>query len=160
MPKENVKKGVYQYTESGLDNVYLVSGYDYVDGGKTVVIKDVDGLQSAIGRELVQQRRRLSGKEFRFLRSELLLSQASLAKILGVKELTILRWERGDSEIPVAAEAAVRVMFWESLGKRGKKMKDLLEEIADIEDEIDRRTLTLRESHGEWTLLVTEGVAA
>jgi DNA-binding transcriptional regulator YiaG len=152
-------KGVmYHYTESGLDNVYLKNGFEYVAG--EVVFRDIDALQAAIGRELVRLRRRLTGKEFRFLRSELLLSQATLANILGVKELTVLRWEKGHSEIPVTAEAVVRMMYLESLGKRGKKVKDLLEEIADLDDEIDRRNLTLKEAHGEWTLLEPASVAA
>lgn len=146
------KKGVYKYTESGLDNVFLVSGFEYADGGKTVIIRDIDGLQRAIGQALVHQRRRLTGKEFRFLRSELLLSQANLARVLGVKELTIGRWEREESEIPLSSEVVVRVMFRESLGEEGD-VKGLLEQIADIEDEIDRRTLTLRENRGRWAVM-------
>ena len=60
---------------------------------------DIDGLHRTIGIALVGKRARLTGNEFRFLRLELLLSQASLAKILGVRELTIGRWEKGRSEI-------------------------------------------------------------
>ncbi len=152
-------KALYQYTESGLDNVYLVSGYEFSPDGKTVIIRDIDGLQRAIGRALAKQQHRLTGEEFRFLRSELLLSQASLAKVLGVKELTIGRWERGESEIPVSTEAAVRTMFLESLGER-KKMKELLEHIADLEDEIDRHALKMDENKGRWTALEPETAAA
>jgi DNA-binding transcriptional regulator YiaG len=145
---------MYQYTESGLDNVFLLSGYEYADGGKTVVIHDIDGLHRAIGRELASQPHRLTGKEFRFLRSELLLSQAGLAKLLGVKELTIGRWEREESEIPAIAEAAVRAMFQQSL-KEGFQFRKLLEEMADLEDEMARPTLTMQERKGRWTVSET-----
>jgi len=145
-------KDRYHYTESGLDNVFLESGYEYVDGGKSVAIHDVDGLQRAIGRWLVSQSRRLTAKEFRFLRSELLLSQASLAKILGLKELTVGRWERGDTEIPLTAEAVVRVMFRDSLGDTGQKhIKKLLEEIADLDDEVSQHVVAMRETRGRWS---------
>jgi putative transcriptional regulator len=153
------RKDLYRYTESGLDNVYLANGFEFADDGKTVIIRDIDGLQTAIGRALAKQQRRLTGEEFRFLRSELLFSQASLAKVLGVKELTIGRWERGESEIPVSTEATVRTMFLESLGER-KRMKELLEEIADLDDEIDRHSLKMRENKGHWAALGPESKAA
>ncbi|MGH6735015.1 MAG: helix-turn-helix domain-containing protein [Methyloceanibacter sp.] len=154
-----MKNGIYHYTECGLDTVFLVNGYSYnkTSGGKTVTIHDVDGLHRVIGLALVSQRERLSGKELRYLRTELLLSQAMLAKILGVRELTIGRWEKGQTEIPVSAEAIVRMLFAESVGEKKGRVKDLLERIADLEDEIDRcksarhTRLTLDESKGRWT---------
>jgi putative transcriptional regulator len=155
------KKGAYHYTESGLDNVFLVSGYEFADRGKTVIIQDVDGLQRTIGFALARLRHRLTGAEFRFLRSELLLSQANLAKILGVKELTVGRWERGESEIPLSAEAVVRTMFLESNGQQEGRIKKLLEDIADLDDEIDRQgKITLQKSKGRWDVLEPEPEAA
>jgi putative transcriptional regulator len=148
-----MRNGLYQYTESGLDAVFLVNGYEFRDtsGGKTVTIHDIDGLHRAIGIALVRQRLRLTGKEFRFLRSELLLSQASLAKFLGVRELTVGRWEKGQSEIPLSADAIVRQLFAESIGKHGP-IKELLERIADLEDDLDR-TLTLGQSKKKWQVV-------
>ena len=59
--------GDYHYTESGLDNVYLVNGFTYVDrpDGREVVIEDIDGLHRAIGEFLITNRKNLSGKEIR-----------------------------------------------------------------------------------------------
>ena len=153
------KKGMYHYTESGLDNVYLVDGFEYVNGGKEVIIQDLDGLHRAIGCALAEQRRRLTGDEFRFLRSEMLLSQAALAKGLGVKELTVGRWERGESEIPVSTEVVVRKLFLEELGQRGE-LKKVLERIADLEDEIDSQTIRMKEKNGRWGVLEPERAAA
>ena len=136
-----MRNGVYHYKESGLDNVILVGGFEYIDspGGKTIVIHDIDGLQRVIGKALVGKRQRLTGKEFRFLRSELLLSQSNLASMLGVKELTVGRWERGESEIPLSAEAAVRMMYAQMTeGEHGPRMTELLKQIDDLDDELDR----------------------
>lgn len=154
------KKGAaYQYTECGLDNVFLLSGYD-IKGG-TVIIYEIEELQRTIGTALSRLRRRLTGKEFRFLRSELLLSQANLAKILDVKELTIGRWEREESEIPLSAEMLVRQVFLESLGKEGR-IRPLLDKIADLDDEIDRQgKIELKKPKGQhWNVLEPKTEAA
>jgi putative transcriptional regulator len=155
-----MRNGIYQYTESGLDTVFLVNGYEFkgAPGGKTVTFYDIDGLHRTIGIALVGKRARLTGREFRFLRSELLLSQASLAKILGVRELTIGRWEKDRSEIPLSADAIVRQLFAESRGKNGP-IKELLERIADMEDDIDW-TLTLGQSKKKWQLATRAHQAA
>lgn len=133
----------YQYLECGLDNVFLLDGFEFKEGpsGKTVIIHDIDGLHKAIAQALISKRQRLTGKEFRFLRTELLLSQAALAHILGVRELTVARWEKGVTEIPVATDAALRQMYAESFLSEHTRMRELLDRIADLEDEIDQLIL-------------------
>jgi putative transcriptional regulator len=132
----------YHYLESGLENVFLQNGFEYIDGpsGRTVTIHDIDGLHRAIARALVSEHRRLTGKEFRFLRTELLLSQALLARVLGVRELTVARWEKGQSDIPVATDAALRQMYAQSQGQH-PGMRELLERIADLDDKMDQLIL-------------------
>src|ERR1043166_8953542 len=100
-------KGNYHYKESGLDNVYLVNGYDYAEApqGRSVVIQDIDGLHKAIGRWLVTERKVLLGDEIRFLRHELGMSQNVLAHMLDVTEQTVRRWEQNKLAIPRAADA-------------------------------------------------------
>jgi hypothetical protein len=39
-------------------------------------------------------------------------------------------------------------------------MKELLEEIADLDDEIDRQSLKMRESKGHWAALGPDSRAA
>lgn len=143
----------YHYTESGLDTVFLANGFSFVNsqGGRQVIIEDLDGLHEVIGLKLATQNQRLSGKEVRFLRTELLLSQASLAKIFGVKDLTVIRWEKEDPAIPHAPEALLRKMYLESIGE-DRPIRPILEKLADLEDEIDK-LITLKKSmktHGKW----------
>lgn len=148
-----MEKG-YQYLESGLDSVFLVNGFEYHEGprGKTVSIHDIEGLHKAIGIALVHKKQRLTGKEFRYLRTEMLLSQATLAKVLGVKELTVARWEKSASEIPLATEAVVREMYLDSVGEGHKPIRELLEAIADLDNKLDQR-IELRKPKKKWEVL-------
>lgn len=145
-----MKNGLYHYTECGLDNVFLANGFTYRDTprGRTVTIHNIDGLHEAIGRFLAKGARPLTGKEIRFLRTELLLSQRSLGKLLAVTELTVARWEKGERPIPRSAEFVTRCMYAEHIGARGSFTK-LLEKIADLEDEIDE-AIRLEETAGDW----------
>ncbi len=140
----------YHYTESGLDSVYLVNGYEIVERpqGKKIIIPDIDGLHKAIGRLLATEKKRLSGKDIRFLRTEMLMSQSVLAQLLQVDEQTVARWEKGRSRIPGNASVMLRVMYLEHIGDN-ERISDLLRKIADIEDRIDRR-LSLEETNGSW----------
>jgi putative transcriptional regulator len=146
----------YQYTESGLDNVRLANGFRYVDGpgGRHVlVIEDIDGLHRAIGRTLVQTKKDLTGKEIRFLRHEMLMSQLALASLLEVDEQTVARWEKGRTVIPKPAEALIRLLYREhtrSGPDNGKRpaIRDLLDHIAKLEEEI--HGLQLRMKNHKW----------
>ena len=145
---------LYQYLESGLDDVKLENGFEFHDGedGREISIDNIEGLHYAIACDLVEKEQRLSGREFRFLRTELSLSQASLAQILGVKELTVGRWEKSDTDIPLATDAVLRKMYSETIvGKRSKTMRQLLETIADLEEAIDEKVIKLG-SNQEWKI--------
>lgn len=144
---------MYQYLESGLDYVYLVNGFEYHPGpnGREVSIYDEDGLLHTIGKLLVAKRQRLTGKEFRFLRTELSQSQATLAHIIGVKELTVARWEKGETEIPLATDAVLRKMYSESTGGKNKPIRELLEAIAELEEALDEEIRL--EKNQDWKIL-------
>jgi len=144
---------VYHYTESGLDNVYLASGFQFVDGpgGRRVKIKDIDGLHETIGRLLITEKKNLSGKEIRFLRQEMLMSQATLAKLLEVAEQTVLRWEKGKVDIPKPAESLIRLLYREHIKEKGaEKIRSKLERLADLEDKAGGYSLRLRQSNKGW----------
>lgn len=154
-------KGTYHYKESGLDDVYLMNGFDYVEGqggNRSVVIHDIDGLHEAIGRYLINERKVLKGAEIRFLRHELSMSQAALAALLDVTEQTVRRWEQDKLPIPRTADAALRSIYGETIGGDGK-LSAILKRIADIEDEIDRREMVLEDKNHTWDI-VEDAIAA
>ena len=140
----------YRYTECGLDNVDLVNGFELTDG--RLRIENIEGLHRAIGQWLVSTRRNLSGREIRFLRHELEMSQATLANLLGVTEQTVLRWERPEESEATqnsAAEKTLRLLYLErALGD--SRVSEVLEQIADLEDKISQLVeFSFSEEH-EW----------
>ena len=135
-----MKADMYHYIECGLDDVWLENGFRYreSDRGMTVSISAVDALHEAIGINLCENRRTLTGREIRFLRHEMLMSQSVLALLLDVKELTINRWETGKTSMPRAAEILIRLLYMEKVRNRAGKVMNALKRIGDIEDRIDR----------------------
>ena len=67
----------YHYLECGLDDVYLMNGFERFETarGISIAIKEIDKLHQAIGEHLCRHKKELSGKEIRFLRREMLMSR-------------------------------------------------------------------------------------
>ncbi len=102
------------YRECGLDDVYLVSGYDLVpadDGTEDLVVQDIEGLHHAIAECLVTERKMLTGKEFAFLRRHLEMTQPELAIELGATVQSLYRWESEQSRVPGTADTALRFIY-------------------------------------------------
>lgn len=119
----------YRYTESGLDNV-IVQGLNYVrdDAGNNVVtIPNIDGLHKAIAAGIIEQEGSMTGKELRFLRTEMGMTQAELAAIVHREALAISRWERGEvGQIDANAETLIRLVARETLNLRSQtSVKDI-----------------------------------
>lgn len=104
---------MYNYTLCGLDNVWLENGYTLRDTayGQAVHIDDPDGLDLTIGLSLATKPGELTGKELRFLRQNLGLSQKDVGRIVGVDAQTVARWEKGETGINAAADKLVRLCF-------------------------------------------------
>jgi DNA-binding transcriptional regulator YiaG len=62
-----------------------------------VHIENINGLHHAIGLHIVENTNPMTGAEFRFLRKQMQLSQAELAKRLGVTDQTVANYEKGKS---------------------------------------------------------------
>lgn len=109
---------MYHYRESGLENVWLVNGYEkartpYGDGVAIVAVKQ---LHDAIAQHLVRKPGRLTGREFRFLRTELGYSQRAFSEIVDTDENGVARWERGVSKVPGGVDRLIRV-HWQDRNK-------------------------------------------
>lgn len=108
----------YHYIESGLDNV-LIRGGNFVadDAGEVVInIANINGLHRAIATAIVAKTASMTGKELRFLRTEMGMTQAELAAIVHREPLAVSRWERGETEqIDTNAETLIRLHARETL---------------------------------------------
>ena len=109
----------YHYIESGLPNVYIHGLEPMIDheGDEVIEIPFIAALHAEIVRGIVVHNGTMSGLELRFVRSELGMTQAELAKILGVQQLTVGRWERSENEMDKPAEMVVRKLAIEQLLK-------------------------------------------
>ena len=142
----------YHYTECGLKNIYLLNGYKFIDTsrGKAISIKDVDGLHKAIGLFLVTNKKDLSGDEVRFLRLGMLMSQSTLAELLGTSDQTIRRWERGKVTIPKPSESLLRLLYREHVHDKDGKISTVLREIADLEEMINGKEFLFKDTSKGW----------
>lgn len=102
----------YHYDECGLDNVLLEGLPVCTDdlGDEVVTIDNINDLHRVIVRGVASQPTGLQPKELRFVRTELGLTQAELAAVVGKDAQTVGRWERGETPIEPAAETVVRVL--------------------------------------------------
>lgn len=109
----------YRYTECGLDNI-IIRGINFLkdDAGERVItIKNVAGLHRAIATAIITKPASMTGKELKFLRTEMGLTQAELAAIVHREPLAMSRWERGEVEqIDTNAETLIRLHAREVLG--------------------------------------------
>ena len=107
----------YRYTECGLENVFI-EGVSFVkdDNGESVIrIPNINGLHHAIAVGIVRRKAMMSGREMRFLRSEMGMTQAELGEMIHREPLTISRWERGETDIDANAETLIRLQAIERL---------------------------------------------
>lgn len=141
---------MYHYTESGLDNVWLANGYTAHETpyGKGVSVKDADGLLEAIALRLVNKAGRLTGRELRFLRSLLCLSQQSLGKMVDATEQSVSLWER-TGRVPKGADALVRMLVLEKLNGNGK-VTEIIDRINTVERLVNQQ-IVARARDKKWT---------
>jgi len=147
-----MKDSPYHYTECGLDNIYLLNGYKLTKSprGQCVSIHDLDGLHRAIGLFLVTAKRDLSGEEIRFLRHEMLMSQTTLAQLLGTSEQAVRRWERSKTNIPKSSEHVLRLLYREHTHNQHGKISTLLKQIATLEEEEDHKRFLFKDTGKGW----------
>lgn len=145
-------KASYHYTECGLANIHLLNGFKFrkTARGESISIHDIDGLHRAIGLYLVTAQKELSGQEVRFLRHEMLMSQNTLAKLLGVSEQAVHRWEKEKTLMPRPSEFLLRLLYREHVNNQNGKIALTLKEIANLEDEASGKPLLFKDTSKGW----------
>lgn len=110
----------YRYTECGLDNVIIEGMAVIIDdhGEEVYCVPNVNELHKVIAGCIIASRHGLTPDQLRFLRTEMAVTQAELAKLVKKDHQTIGRWERGEKPIDQNAEAVIRIVAAERLGIR------------------------------------------
>ena len=142
---------MYHYTESGLANVWLANGYKvkHTSYGEAVAIEDIDGLHLAIAQNLVEKKGGVTGKEFRFLRTLMGMSQGGISGMLGVQEQSVSLWER-TGKVPKAQDALLRLIANEKLVKGNCGIAEVIERINVVERLVNQRIVAKERGH-KWT---------
>jgi DNA-binding transcriptional regulator YiaG len=142
---------VYHYTECGLDNVWLENGYTVKKTayGKATSVDDAIGLQQVLTLELTQKKGRVTGKELRFMRTALGMSQEGLGKCVGATEQSVSLWER-TGKVPQYADSILRLLVSEKLNGNSK-VTEVIERINTVERICNQR-IVAREKKRKWTL--------
>ena len=132
---------MYHYLECGLDNVYLVNGYPWLDS--------IDELHVSIGKLLVQKAGSLTGSEIWFLRHEMGFSQKVLGERLGVCLQTLCRWEKGRTRVKPDKDVSLRTLYLERIDCPCSKA--LLTRLMSRTDQ-DAGLMILERHHNKWYL--------
>ncbi len=137
MQETEIKKP-YHYRECGLDNVYLLDGYeifDHPEHGRGVSFRNIDGLHEAIGRFLCEHDSALDRKEFKFLRKEMELTQKELADLLHLDTQTIARYEKGETAISGPVDRLIRLIYLDYVNKEQDCIytRDVLDRLAKMD---------------------------
>lgn len=140
----------YHYTDSGLRNIWLASGFEVVETnyGKGVAIHDLEGLHRAIG-ETLAKKAWLTGAEVRFLRKEMDMSQRALGALLGNTDQAIAKWEKFGN-VPKTADRMIRLIYLEHIGGN-VPIRQTIERINDT-DRHEQNRMTAEESESGWRI--------
>ncbi|MBM4300248.1 MAG: helix-turn-helix domain-containing protein [Deltaproteobacteria bacterium] len=106
-------QGDYQYRESGLDNVWIcgIEIFHCPCGESSALIPNILELHQTIAKCLLQQKRRLTGKEIRFLRKRMAMKGKDFAKLAGVDNATVSRWENEKEAPSDPADRFIRLFY-------------------------------------------------
>jgi len=133
-------KNWLHYTTCGLDNVWLANGFQIKETkyGRAVSVNDIEGLHKLLTFNLIEKQGLLTGKEFKFLRVQLGLSQQGLGSMLGgVSENAISLWERKNT-VPAIQDHWLRMMAIAKF-KGNTKVSDAIERIQTVEKLIHQK---------------------
>lgn len=140
----------YHYIECGLDNVWLENGFELSENGE-LFIAEIHQLHKVIGESLVQQKNLLNGKEIKYIRRHLDLSQSGLGGILGVDYQSVLNWEKDKHPINESADRLLKVYYYAFLNEdKYPDIRNLISQICEMDAEVEKGKILLRENDTGW----------
>ena len=152
------KKGNYLFSaESGLP--VTLAGVEVRTcascGSREAVVPAFDELNGAIASALARKPGRLSGAEFRYLRSFLGLSGREIACLLGTVPSTVSRWEQEAAPVGTQVDKLIRVLA----ARHANDQKYWLPEIeaAAAEESAAPMRFTMTRASGAWNLAGATG---
>lgn len=134
--------GTHHYLESGLDNVFLerVPIRDCSDCGYSEVgVPAIMALHEIICKHLVTTPGALTGKEVRFIRTNMGIAAIAFAKAMGVHKVSVSRWENGKSPINKSSAHLLKLMVYSHFTREKKRILKMIEDVSLSEEEAMRQ---------------------
>jgi DNA-binding transcriptional regulator YiaG len=127
--QQNIQR--LHYTACGLDNIFILTE---LGDNKNYSIPNLDDLHDCIAINLVLQKQKLSGKEFRFVRKELKFTQKDIANNFGVDVQTVGRWEKEETEGGAynLADRLIRLIYL-SRKERANEAEKLFKHLSELD---------------------------
>jgi len=146
---------MYHYTACGLDNVWLTNGYVERDTayGQSVSITKARELHQLLACDLAKKKGTLTGKELRFLRVQMGLSQEGFAKLHGVTEQAVSNWER-TGRLPIANDRLTRMYYIGHVDKDTPVAK-AIDRLKTIESLVHQRIVATTSKTKGWSSKIT-----
>jgi putative zinc finger/helix-turn-helix YgiT family protein len=119
-PLKVIKDQPYSYSECGLDVILLGITQYHCDkcGEDFAAIPSPQKLHRIIGIHICKENKALlQPKEINYLRKELRLKAKELARILGVSDSVVSRWENGKASIGEGNDRLLRSIFMASVNE-------------------------------------------
>ncbi|WP_318482574.1 helix-turn-helix domain-containing protein [Photobacterium leiognathi] len=147
---------MHHYTESGLDNIYLVNGYEItlVDGEECISYTGFEQIQRAIGVTICNQNSWMNAQQFKFLRKEFQLTQSALGRLLFCDRQSIARWEKSETAIPPLVDITLRALYLESIHE-DSHVRLTIDSLADAEIADLNKEIRIENKDGKWQAVVT-----
>ncbi len=129
------RKKDYRFIESGLDNVVL-TGVEVVECNKCdeefVSIPNAAQLMDFIAEQIILKPTRLTGKEIKFLRKNLLLNTREFATLLGVDRVSLSRWENDKVKPTASNDRLIRLTYTACKKTVDSTREKLIKRLRDI----------------------------
>jgi transcriptional regulator with XRE-family HTH domain len=139
-----------EYPHFALSKLYLANGYSRQSSqhGDITTYVDEDGLEECVRRILVHTPKRLNGRQLRFLRRGLSLSQEAFGTLVDRDAQTIARIEKANQEVPRYIDLAVRIRYLAKI-EPSKSVGELLC-IHDLSAKVPQEKIVLFRADSKW----------
>ncbi len=154
---KNIKISSYQYSESGLDNVFLMNipalECPYC-GQQSVIIPRPEGLHRMIAEAVVRKPFKLTGKEIRFLRTALGYSGSDFSNEVKFDYFHFNKVENGHLAVSDELDKEIRLKYLSLRGVPKRTYKALQDALSNIlhPKEAGTKSVTLKFQSDEWKI--------
>ncbi|PZN78380.1 MAG: transcriptional regulator [Candidatus Methylumidiphilus alinenensis] len=141
----------YHYVQCGLDNVWLQNGFDIVETpyGQSVKIERANQLDAVISECLTKKAAPLTGREFRFLRLRLDMSQKRIGELMGKEAQTVAVWEKSE-KVNQDVDFMIRHIYLQTVINARQTYVELVDYLNELDRAEHENHLSFKETEDGW----------